>query len=87
MRHLPGGGDPGEDPEDEADADQQQPAHRRDDLAVALEVGLLRRVRPEHRPQPEGEEEVDPDDEGHQRRRRPTNSSTRVQISLLNTLP
>ena len=63
---LAGGGDPGEDPEDHADADQQQPPHRGDDLAVALEVGLLRRVRPEHRTQPEGEEQVQPHDEGHQ---------------------
>ncbi len=63
---LAGRGDPGEDPEDHADADQQQPAHRRDDLAVALEVGLLGRVRPEDRAQPVGQVEVDPDHERHQ---------------------
>ena len=62
---LPGGGDTGEDAEDDAHPDEQDPAQRGHDLAVALEVGLLGRVRPEHGPEPEGEVEVDADDERH----------------------
>ena len=67
---LPRRRDAGEDAEHDADADQQQPADRRHDLAVALQVGLLRGVRAEDRTQPEGEVEVDADDQRHQRRRR-----------------
>jgi len=65
---LPAGGgrQPGEQAEDARADEQHRGEERLDGDAVALEVLLLRRHRPERRPHPVGQVDVHPDDDGHE---------------------
>ena len=63
---LAGAGAAGEEAEHDRDGDDQPAAQRVDDLAVAVEVGLLLRRRPEQRPEPVGQHDVRGHDRTHQ---------------------
>ncbi len=67
---LPRARGAGEEAEQHADADDQPGADRRDGLAVAVEAGLLGRLRVEQRPHPERDDHVDRDRRPPSARRR-----------------